>query len=323
MILKPPKLNQNDLIGIVAPSLPVFDYDHAPYGQAKQVIEGLGFRLLEGETTKLMHRWSAGTPDQQAADINAMFSNPDVKAIIGHTGGFSSMGVVDKLDYELIKANPKPFIGLSDITVYHWAIFAQTGLVGFHGNDFTYGFGQQWANEPAENQTILADFYTQLLTSSDPIGTLPFGDEIEVWKEGGTVEGMLIGGNLKRFMLLAGTKYFPSIDLFDGAILFWEDIGETYYDIAIYFQKMRSMGILDRIGGLITCRPVWVNTYFDHVEHPSLQEMILELMVDYEFPILNNFKLGHHTSSLVLPIGCRARLDGSSGEVVLLESAVV
>ncbi len=320
-LLKAPKLTPGDLIGLVAPSLPVFDYDQEPKEQATKVIEELGFRLLEGKTTKLKHRWSAGTPDQIAADINGMFANPDVKAIIGHTGGFSSMGVIDKLDYELIGANPKPFIGLSDITVYQWAMFAKTGLVGFQGNDFTYGFGQQWANEPAENQPILKDFYSRLLTQAEPLGTLPFGDEIEVWREG-SAEGMLIGGNLKRFMLLAGTDYFPALDLFDGAILFWEDIGETYYDVTIYFEKLRSMGILDRIGGLVTCRPVWMNTYFDHVEHPTLQEMIMELVAEYDFPVLNNFKLGHHTSSLVLPIGCRAKISSTGPEVAVLESAV-
>ena len=94
MIVKPPRLKLNDLIGLVAPSLPIFEYDREPYAQAKQVIINLGFELIEGETTRLKDRWSAGTSDQIAADINAMFANPDIKAIIGHTGGFSAMGVI-------------------------------------------------------------------------------------------------------------------------------------------------------------------------------------------------------------------------------------
>lgn len=301
--------------------MPLFDDDRETFAKAKRVIEQLGFRILKGKTMALKHRWSAGTTDQIAADINAMFANPEVKAIIGHTGGFSAMGVVDKLDYKLIAANPKPFIGLSDITVYQWAMFAKTGLVGFHTNDLTFGFGQQFLEEPAQNQKILEEHYRQALTSTKPLGSLPFSDEIEIWRPG-SAEGMLLGGNLKRFMLLAGTDYFPPLELFNGAILFWEDIGETYYDIAIYFEKMRSMGILARLGGMLVCRPVWVNTYFDHVDHPSLQEMIMELVSDYDFPVLNNFKLGHHTCSLVLPIGCRAKISSAEPQVTLTESAM-
>ena len=321
-LLKAPRLVPSDCVGIVAPSLPLFDHDRETYANAKRVIEQMGFRTLEGETLHLINRWSAGTAQQQADDINAMFANPDVRAIIGHTGGFSSMGVVDMLDFELIAQNPKPFIGLSDITVYQWAMFSKTGLVGFHTNDLTFGFGQQFLAESAENQAVLKAHYLQALTSADPLGRLPFSDEIEVWRPG-SAEGMLIGGNLKRFMLLAGTDYFPPIERFDGAILFWDDIGETYYDIAIYLQKLGHIGVLDRISGMVVCRPVWMNSYFDHIDHPTLEQMVLELTAEYDFPIINNVKLGHHTSSLVLPIGCQARFDSAVPELVVLESAVI
>ncbi|MFK7804627.1 MAG: LD-carboxypeptidase, partial [Anaerolineae bacterium] len=217
-VLKPNKLQTGDTIGIVAPSLPLFADAKPFYEQAKAVLVELGFNFIEGKTMELTHRWSAGTADQQADDINGMFANPQVKAIIGHTGGFSSMGVVDLLDYELIRNNPKPFIGLSDITVYQWAMFSQTGLVGFHGNDLTFGFGQHYHGESAENKAIFAELYASLLTSTDPLGPIPFSDEWEIWRPG-TADGTLIGGNLKRFMLLAGTDYFPPIETFNNSIL--------------------------------------------------------------------------------------------------------
>ena len=148
-----------------------------------------------------------------------MFANPEVKAIIGHTGGFSAMSVVDRLDYELIRQNPKPFIGLSDITVYQWAMYTQTGLVGFHGNDFTFGFGQQYWEDSAEDRAVLAAWYQRLLTSVESPGAVPFVGPCEVWRAG-EAEGVLLGGNLKRFMLLTGTRYFPPLETFENAILF-------------------------------------------------------------------------------------------------------
>ena len=320
-LLKPKKLNIGDTMGIIAPSLPLFDDAKQFYDQSKTCLVEMGFRLVEGETIGLTHRWSAGTAEQQAADINKMYANPDVKAIIAHTGGFSSMSVIDQIDYTQILKTPKPFIGLSDITVYHWAMFAKTGLVGFHGNDLTFGFGQYFWNESAENKAIFSDLYTRLLTSTDRLGPIPFSDEWEIWRSG-TADGPLIGGNFKRFMLLAGTDYFPSLKTFDGAILFWEDIGESWYDLAIYMQKLRHMGIFDRIGGFVIGQPVWINSYFDQVEHPTLQELVMEIVADYDFPVISNVKFGHHTCSVPLPIGCTAMLDTALPQLVITEAAV-
>ena len=320
-LLKPKKLNLGDTIGIVAPSLPLFDDAKQFYEQAKSCLREMGFKLAEGKTINLTHRWSAGTAEQQAADINAMYADPDIKAIIAHTGGFSSMGVIDHIDYAQIKKSPKPFIGLSDITVYQWAMFAKTGLVGFHGNDLTFGFGQHFWGESAANKAIFNDLYTRLLTSTEPLGPIPFTDEWEIWRSG-TADGMLIGGNLKRFMLLAGTDYFPPLESFEGAILFWEDIGESWYDIAIYMQKLRHIGVFDRIGAFVIGQPVWINSYFDQIEHPTLQELVMEVVADYEFPVISNVKFGHHTCSVPLPIGCRATVITAVPELLITEPAV-
>ena len=319
--IKPPKLALGDLIAITAPSLPLSEGDRPTFELAKKALQQIGFRLTEGESLGRQHYWSAGTAQQQAAEINEMFADPEIKAIIAHTGGFSAFDVARLLDYELIAANPKPFIGLSDITVYHWAMLTKANLVGFHGNDFTYGFGNYFWQESAENQAVLADCYVRQLTEAAPFGALPFSDEWEVWRPG-QAEGVLLGGNLKRFMLLAGTDYFPPFEAFDNAILFWEEIGETYYDIAIYLQKLKQMGILARIGGMVVCQPVWVNRYFDHLEHPTLQQLVLQETADYNFPILSNIKLGHHTCSLPIPIGLQARLDTDTPEIVIMEAAV-
>ena len=141
-ILKPPKLNIGDTIGIVASSLPVLPSFRESYERGKKVILDLGFKIKEGKTIGKTRWWMAGTPKEVGEDINNMFADKNIKAIMAQTGGYSAISVLEHLDYELIKNNPKPFIGMSDMTAYHLAIFTKTRMVGFHMDDVTFGLGR-------------------------------------------------------------------------------------------------------------------------------------------------------------------------------------
>ncbi|MGB1288330.1 MAG: S66 peptidase family protein, partial [Aggregatilineales bacterium] len=273
-------------------------------------------------TLKLNHWWSAGTHEQQAEDINSMFANESVKAIIAHTGGFSAMSVVDLLDFDLIEKNPKPFMGMSDNTIYQWAMFTKCNLVGFHCNDLTFGFGQRYIESSEHTRQYLKQIYIQILTSTQPIGVINPQSQWECWREG-KAKGMLLGGNLKRFMMLPGTEYFPPLSIFDNAILFWEEIGETYYDISICLYKMKTLGILDRISGMIIGQPVWINTYFDEVNHPALKEVVLDAVSEFQFPILAQVDFGHHISMIPMPIGIQAQIDAKNLQFMILDAALI
>ena len=122
-IKKPPKLNMGDTIGIVASSLPVLPSFKENYERGKKMIDDLGFKIKEGKTIGKVRWWMSGTPKEVAEDINSMFAEKKVKAIMAHTGGYSAISVLEYLDYKLITNNPKPFIGMSDMTIYHLAIF--------------------------------------------------------------------------------------------------------------------------------------------------------------------------------------------------------
>jgi muramoyltetrapeptide carboxypeptidase len=267
-LIKPPKLNRGDTIGIVAPSLPLMPSSWDVYEQGKQTLRSLGFEIKEGQTIGTQRWWSAGTPTAQATDINAMFADPDVRALIALTGGFSSMGVVDLLDYDLIGRNPKPLVGMSDVGVYQWAMFTKCGLVGFHGNNVLDGFGEFFHAAPPSQQTYLTEVYHHLLTETTPLGALQSLSQWECWRRG-SAHGRLLGGNLKRVVPLVGTAYFPPLDTFDDAILFWEELGDTLYDISFNLYKLKHLGIFDRIGGMVVGKLVWINQYFDEIEHPS------------------------------------------------------
>ena len=281
----------------------------------------MGFRTTLGKTIGPRRWWSAGTPVELAADINAMFADPEVRAIIAHTGGFSAMGVLDRLDYTLISKHPKPFLGMSDITTYHLALFTRCGLVGFHADDLTEGFGTfLWDLDEVKRDALLA-YYTRLLTEPQAAGTIAPLTAWETWRDG-QASGSLIGGSLKRLAALVGTPYFPPLTAFDGALFFWEDIGETLYDISLNLHKLRHIGVFDRIAGMLVGKLVWVNEYFPALEHPTPRAAVLDVLGGYDFPILADLDFGHRTANMPMPIGIRAEMDATDHRFSLLEPAV-
>lgn len=322
IIIKPPKLNIGDTIGIVASSLPVLPSFKESYERGKKVINDLGLRIKEGKTIGKTRWWMAGTPKEVAQDINSMFADKSVKAIMAQTGGYSAISVLEYLDYELIKKNSKPFMGMSDMTIYHWAIFAKTGMVGFHMDDVSFGFGRQLKEGQEDWPRLDQEFFLKFLTKDEPAGIIKPITEWEEWKKG-KAEGHLIGGILERISVLAGTKYFPDVETFNGAILFWEEIGRDLTEIYQYLYQLKNMGILERISGMLIGKIKYVKPIRDkEVVEPTTKEMILDILKDYKFPIMANLDFGHFTVNIPMPIGIKVSFDTTKKELNFLESAV-
>jgi muramoyltetrapeptide carboxypeptidase len=250
-----------------------------------------------------------------------MFSDPSVDAVLAVTGGFSALRVVDYLDYNLIKQNPKPFIGMSDNSIYQWTMLIHCGLVSFHGNNLHDAFGGYVATATLEEQAMWKSVYLDLLMKPSPYGAYPQLSLWESWRPG-IAKGRLIGGNLKRVTSLIGTTHFPSMEMFHGALFFWEEIGESLYDISLNLHKWKHIGLFERIGGMIIGQPVWVNEYFQEIHHPTLEEAVMDIVKEYRFPILAQVDFGHNCSMLPLPIGIEAEMDTSKPAIVILEAAV-
>lgn len=321
-IVKPPKLNLGDTIGIVASSLPVFPRTLNQYKRGKQLIQEMGFKIKEGSTTNKIRWWMAGTPEEVAEDINSMFADKAVKAIIAHTGGYSAISVIDLLDYDLIRKNPKPFIGMSDMTVYHLAIFTKTGMVGFHMDDLSYGFGRDLKEGQESWPKLDQEFFLKFLTKAEAPGIIKPVTSWEQWKKGKT-KGHLIGGILQRILALAGTKYFLPLDKFSGSILFWEEIGRDLTEIYYHLYQLKHMGILDRISGMLIGKIKFIKPLRQkEVIVPPVKEMILEIFKDYNFPIMANMDFGHFTVNIPMPVGIKVSFDTSKRQLKFLESAV-
>ncbi len=322
-IIKPSKLNIGDTIGIIASSLPVLSSFKENYERGKQILVGLGFKIKEGKTIGKIRWWAAGTPKEVAEDINSMFADKSIKAIMAQTGGYSAISVLEHLDYELITNNPKPFMGMSDMTAYHLAIHSKTGMVGFHMDDVTFGFGRE-VKEGQENWLNLdKEFFLKFLTKVEAPGVIQPVSKWEEWKKG-QAAGHLIGGLLQHQRLLSGTEYFPKIEDFDGAILFWEEVGESLHKISESLYKLKHMGIFNRINGMLIGKIKYIKPMREEeIQVPSAKEMVLEILEDYKFPIMANLDFGHFTVNIPMPIGIKVSFDTLKKELNFLESAVI
>src|SRR4030067_2080695 len=215
-LLKPLQLNDGDTIGVVAPSFPVRPVQKL-YDRGIRNLRALGFKVKEGRTTKLSHMgYMAGADVERAEDINLMFEDREVKAIICAIGGQVAIRTLRYLNYNTIRANPKIFSGMSDITTFHTAFLAKTGLSGLNQTDIVFGFGADIKRREARYEINL---FLRITKKVEPLGLLPKLTKWEVWREG-KAEASLFGGNIPSMQALLGTPYFPRID--EPIIFFWE-----------------------------------------------------------------------------------------------------
>lgn len=322
-IIKPPKLNPGDTIGIVSPCLPLLPAFREQYERGKQTLLDMGFKIKEGKTIHgSPHFYAADTPQNQAADINAMFADPDVKAIIATSGGHSAATVLPFLDYALIKQHPKPFIGMSDMTVYHMAIYAKTGMVGFHMDELVFGIGWNWNREEYKDQDQVKQAFKDILTSDQPLGVLPHITPWESWRDGSATGG-LIGGTLPLLTYSVGTPYFPDISAFDGAILFWEVTGRPLHEVQRMLCQLKYAGVFDRISGMLVGSLTDIPPLGQAgIIEPDAKTMVLELLGEYDFPIMAGMDFGHYTMNLPMPIGVSASFDAAKLQLRLEERTV-
>lgn len=310
--LFPPPLKIGDLIGIISPASP-------PYGKKGEFLNrGLdyllakGYRILEGKHLRDEFGYLAGTDDARADDLNSMIRNPDVKAIFCSRGGYGSIRLLDKIDYEALRSQPKIIMGYSDITALQLAVLAKTGLVSFSGPMVAVEMGDE-PDQSTEN------FCMDVLTSvrAQKMSTDQFGGDHIVYREG-MAEGRLVGGCLSLLCSLIGTPYLP--DLSDS-ILFVEDIGESVYKIDRCFSQFAHAGILQKINGLV------LGQFMDSQSKnatPSLdlQDVVEHYTKNLSIPVLGNFPYGHGKAKFTLPIGVRVKLDSLRGVLEMLEPAV-
>ncbi|MEW2470173.1 S66 peptidase family protein [Streptomyces sp. NPDC046994] len=323
-ILRPRALKSGDLVVVAAPSGRLAPGEEPLLARGVAILERMGFRVRVSPMVDpaRQHWWASGTPAEQAEELNGLLRDPEVRAVVAHTGGQATIGYLDLIDLDAIRADPKPIIGYSDISLLHMALHAKTGLVGFHADIATHGFGSDWYTlGDAARRSELVDLYTRVLTKAEAPGVLPAGGAWETWRPG-RAQGPLFGGLLNRLVLLQATPFAPAAERFEGAVLFWEELQRPVSRIWMDLHTLRLSGVLDRIAGMVVGIPTEVTPHDDSADRAGLRDVVLDVLGQRDIPVLAQVDFGHTSPNLPLPIGVRADVDADNRTLSLLESAV-
>lgn len=306
-MIKARKLKFGDTIGIIAPASPTTE---ERVKKAHDKLIELGFKVKMGKSPYERYGYLSGTDTIRANDINEMFKDKEVDGIICIRGGYGTPRILDLLDYDAIRDNPKVFVGYSDITALHIAFTQISNLVTYHG--------------PMVASDMIGDFSEfskdnlfKAIMNKAPIGKIsnPQGEEIFTIN-GGVAEGTIIGGNLSLIVDTIGTPY--EIDV-KGKILFIEEVGEEPYNIDRMLNQLRLSGKLHEANGIILGD--FNNCVSEkHDENLTLEQVIEDQIKPIGKPTIYNLQAGHCDPMVTLPFGVAARLDADKKELIILEN---
>lgn len=314
-LIKPHKLNPGDTVGIVSPAGSVYGEKLEYFENGLRYLKERGYHVKIGRYVRDSFGYLAGTDQERLDDLMSMFVDPDVKAVFVSRGGFGSARLLDKIDFDVIKNNPKILMGYSDITALNLPLLQKCGLVTFAGPMVSPEFGN-------EIDPFTERLCWKVLENSSELtfNTLEFGVEKNVLQKG-IVQGRLIGGTLSIICSLLGTRYLPS---FQNAVLVLEDIGEAEYKIDRYLYQLKLAGIFNQINGLVLGNFTNCETDPDSaVPTRALEAVFNDYISELNIPVLWNFPFGHEKKKFTLPIGVNAELNCEQGVLRLLEPGVL
>lgn len=347
----PKPLKKGDKIAFVSLSLRLNDILPTPLQRGRKYLESLGFGVKVFYTPLAIGSTIAQSIHARVEEFHAAFRDPEVTAIISTIGGAHANELLPFLDYALIRANPKIFVGYSDTTFLHWGIQSQTGLRTFYGPSIFSDF----ADVP-EPLSFTVDHFLYVLTNTSPIGPLPratqynadlpdflLGEESSEkprelsespswrWLRQGRATGRLYGGTVICVTRLQGTAYAPS---WKDKILFLESAMGDDLNVPYSVDEFRNNlvdlalgGVLNEISGLVIGR----GYKYDSQAQDDLANTILEIFdvivgknnpSDAQIPILFNVDIGHTSPMLTIPMDTLARLDSDANEFTVLEAGV-
>jgi muramoyltetrapeptide carboxypeptidase len=312
---KPPRLRKGDTVGLIEPA--GFTDDQFDLALVKESIAAMG--LVPKPARHLAARWGylAGKDEERASDLNAMFADDQVRAIFAVRGGWGSARILPHLDWKTIRANPKLLIGFSDITALHMAIAARAGFTTIHGPNAASSWGAlSWDSFRA------VAFEGQTPTYASPAATedrlAQRGGRVRTFR-GGKASGPLLGGNLTVLTALMGTPYLP---VFDGAILFIEDVDEAEYRVDRMLTQLALGGVLKRLAGVVFGQCTDCRARGPSYGGFTLSQVLQQHLEPLGIPAFQGALFGHVPNQFSLPVGVRAEIDAGAGTIRLLEPAV-
>ena len=308
-MIKPKPIKVNSTIGVVSPS---YWLDENVLKNTAKFFTDLGYNIKISKSSSLQWGPFAGTPQERADDLHRMFADPKIDAIMCARGGYGANRVLPMLDYDLIRKNPKIFIGYSDITAYLTSITQKTNLVTFHGPMLTT-YKKSWINY---NYNLMK----RVLTGENNINIEPPESlKTRILKDG-TASGPLWGGNMSLLINRLGTSDTLNTN---GVILFLEDIDEYLYSFERMLVQMRTSGMFDQINGLIVGELEDIRDQEVRFGR-NTDEIILDICGDLDIPIVSNFPCGHGKYQATLPISITTEINTTKKEspITITDSSV-
>jgi muramoyltetrapeptide carboxypeptidase len=308
MAIKPFKLNKGDTIGVIAPASPM---KIKALKAGVSYLQKLGYKVIVGKSVFKKRGYFAGSDKDRLNDINYMIENSEVKAIICARGGWGTLRILDKINYEILKQNPKIISGYSDITSLQIAIYTKSNILTFSG--------AMVASDMSDFDPFTEKVFWNIVTEvhDNIILKNPNNKKLKAIKPG-VAEGELIGGCLSLVVSILGTPFQPD---FKGKILFLEDIGEPPYKIDRMLTQLKRAGVLQSVSGIVfgefvDCKPK------EKSKSLTLEQVIQDTVRDLNIPVFKGLVYGHINKRVTMPIGARARVDSRKGFIEIMENVI-
>jgi muramoyltetrapeptide carboxypeptidase len=312
---KPPRLRPGDTVGLIEPA--GFTEDRFDLALVLDTVRAMGLVPKPAPHVLKRYGYLAGTDRDRAADINAMFADPEVRGIFAVRGGWGCARVLPFLDYAAIRAQPKLLVGFSDITALHLALAAKTQCPSIHGPNAANSWGAlSWDS-----------FHRLAFEGATPTYRNPPGredrlaqrtDRIRTFHPG-KARGPLLGGNLTVLTALMGTPYLPD---FTGAILFLEDVGEAEYRVDRMFTQLALGGVLGKVAGVVFGQCTRCTGGEANYSGFTLSEVLDQHLAPLGVPAFQGAQIGHIANQFSIPMGIPAEIDASEGTIHILEPVV-
>ncbi|WP_283695971.1 S66 family peptidase [Clostridium perfringens] len=278
-------LNKGNKIGIISCSNGLSIKNKNIIDELKLNLKSLDIDMVEGDTLYAKeYNLFSGTGEEKARALEKLFLDKDIKMIFDISGGDLANEVLDFLDFNLIKENPKPFFGYSDLTVLLNAIYSQCDIT-------TYNYQlRNLIGRFKEEQ--MQNFKASFIEGKEDIFNLDYK-----WINGSHLEGIVVGGNIRCLLKLAGTKYMPN---FKDKILFLESFSGNSAKMATYITQYKNLGVFNEVKGIILGE-------FTEMEredlNPDIVEILKRVIGEINIPILKTSDLGHGADAKCIPIG--------------------
>jgi muramoyltetrapeptide carboxypeptidase len=277
--------------------------------------ESQGYRVRLAKGLFVRDDWVAGEPESRARDLEALFRDPEVDAVQCFRGGYGSAQIVPHLDFQAIAANPKPFVGFSDITALHEAVRQRTGLATFYGPGLA-NLGAADASELTRSELL-----RRLRGGTGEVPRAPDDPYVRAIA-GGRATAPLVGGCLWLLQHTMGTPWEFSAE---GAILFLEDVGIHAWHVDGMLAQLTASGKLDGIVGVVAgefAKSDWPELRSDFPRVKSIEEVLENRLGGLGVPVVYGLPLGHGKHLATLPLGVTCTLDADARTLTVDEPAV-